>query len=97
MIDWNNIKQNTNINIIIIENNIQYNIVAELLDYDWSPHREPLLANIIIKETNEQFCNVGDILKLPIITKPNIQCILLAPKYMMPNNQIIKTINITLQ
>ena len=82
MIDWNKIDYNKELNIELIEGKNVVTLTAALVDYEWSPHRVPAIANVKI-------LNTGDVIKLPIITKDiDEPFIVLCPRPIKPCNQL---------
>jgi hypothetical protein len=89
MIDWNKIDYNKELNIELIEGENVVTLTATLIDYEWSPHRVPAIANIKILKTDDKRFNTGDVIKLPIITKDvDEPFMVLCPRPIKPSNQL---------
>ena len=76
-------------NIELIEGKNVVTLTAALVDYEWSPHRVPAIANVKILKTDDKRFNTGDVIKLPIITKDidepfSVWC----PRPIKPCNQL---------
>jgi hypothetical protein len=74
MIDWNKYNPGQKIELKIVENEKTYIIKTILDEYEWAPNRTPLLAIITVLETSKDGkWNLGDKIKLPIITDDNLE------------------------
>lgn len=89
MIDWNKIDYNKELNIELIEGENVVTLTVTLKEYEWSPHRVPALADIKILKTDDDRFKEGDIIRLPIITKDEIEpFIVFCPRHKKPSNEI---------
>jgi len=89
MIDWNKIDYNKELNIELIEGENVVTLTATLVDYEWSPSRIPAIANVKILKTDDKRFKIGDVIKLPIITKDVVEpFMVLCPRPIKPSNQL---------
>ena len=91
MIDWNTISVNQELSINIIENGRTYKLKGKLVQYEWSLHRIPVLANIQVIESDDIKLLYGDIIRLPMITNCEENSFLVScprPLQKKPANQI---------
>jgi hypothetical protein len=83
MIDWSNIKFNETLSMTIVDENITYDLKVKLIEYEYSLHRHPSIADVkIIESTDIEVYPISSIMRLPIETKDSIDFLLFAPIHM---------------
>lgn len=89
MIDWNKIDYNKELNIELIEGENVITLTVKLISYEWSPQRQPTIADIKIVKTDDKRFISGDILRLPIITRDIEESFMIScPRPIKPSNYI---------
>jgi hypothetical protein len=89
MINWNETPIGHEMGLVIIEDNlVQHSLVIVLKEYEWAPNREPYIANLEIVAADSQTLNVGNIIKLPLLTHEEEGFLVFSPYPKRPNNQI---------
>lgn len=80
MIDWSNFNFNQVLSMTIVDDNIKYDLKVKLVEYEYSLHRHPLIADVkIIESTDIEIYPVESVMRLPIQTKDYINFLLFAP------------------
>lgn len=99
MINWENYKFNEHHSVQIIDENKIFNLKVKMVEYEWSLHRKPYLADVQILESNDiEEYPLESIMRLPIETKDFVNFLLFAPCDMAPAREfkrkgIIKLLN----
>ena len=97
MINWENYKFNEEHNVQIIDEDQTFTLKVKLIEYEWSLHREPYLADLKVLETNEEtMYPLDSIMRLPIKTKDNVNFLLFSPIDMASAREFKRKGNITL-
>ena len=97
MINWEDYKFNDEHKVQITDEEQIFTLKVKLVEYEWSLHREPYIADLKIIETNnEEVYPVDSIMRLPIETKETVNFLLFAPCSMSPNRELKRKGNITL-
>jgi len=85
MINWEDYKFNQEHNVQIIDEKETFTLKVKMIEYEWSLHREPYLADLkVIATNNELIYPLESIMRLPIKTKDNVNFLLFAPIDMAP-------------
>ena len=80
MINWEDYKFNDEHNVQIIDENETFTLKIKMIEYEWSVHRKPYLADLkVIETTNETMYPLDSIMRLPINTEEKINFLLFAP------------------
>jgi hypothetical protein len=97
MINWEEYNFNEEHNLQIVDDNETFTLKVKMIEYEWSLHREPYLADLKVIETNnEEIYPLDSIMRLPIKTKDNVNFLLFAPCDMAPAREFKRKGNITL-
>ena len=89
MIDWSNFKFNQELSMTIVDDNIKYDLTVKLVEYEYSLHRHPMIADVkIVESTNDEMFPVDGIMRLPIETSDFINFLLFAPIAMAPAREL---------
>lgn len=65
-----------------------HSLVIILKEYEWAPNRTPFIADLEIVASDSSLLEVGDIIKLPILTHEEEGFLVFAPRKGQPNNEI---------
>ena len=80
MINWEEYKFNEEHNVQIVDGEETFTLKVKMIEYEWSLHRKPYLADVqIIESNNETIYPLESIMRLPIKTEENINFLLFAP------------------
>jgi len=97
MINWEEYNLNEEHNVQIIDEEQTFTLKVKLIEYEWSLHREPYLADLKVLETNDEtMYPLDSIMRLPIKTKDNVNFLLFSPIDMAPAREFKRKGNITL-
>lgn len=97
MINWVNYKFNEEHNLQIIDENETFNLKVKLVEYEWSLHRKPYIADLkVIETSDEETYPLDSIMRLPIETEDSVNFLLFAPIDMAPAREFKRKGNITL-
>ena len=70
MINWEKYDFNDEQEVQIVDGDKTFTLKVKLIEYEWSLHREPYLADLkVIETTNNEEYPLESILRLPIETK----------------------------
>ena len=88
MINWEEYDFNDEQEVQIVDGDKTFTLKVKLIEYEWSLHREPYLADLKVIETNnEKIYPLESIMRLPIKTKDNVNFLLFAPIDMAPTRE----------
>lgn len=92
MIDWNQFEFNKELDIFIIdEDNVRYDLIVEIVEYEYNLHRHPQLVNLKINKTsNEEIYPINSIMRLPIQSEVKVNFLLFAPCDKNPNRELTR-------
>lgn len=80
MINWQDYKFNQEHDVQIIDEEEIFTLRVKMIEYEWSIHREPYLADLQVIETNNELIYpLESIMRLPIRTQDNVNFLLFAP------------------
>lgn len=80
MINWEDYKFNEEHNVQIIDGEETFTLKVKMIEFEWSLHRKPYLADVqIIESNNEVVYPLESIMRLPIKTEEQINFLLFAP------------------
>jgi hypothetical protein len=97
MINWEQHDFNKERNVQIIDEDKTFNLKVKMVEYEWSLHRHPLLADIqVVESDNHEVYPLNSIMRLPIETKENLTFLLFAPNEKEPNRELKRKGNIIL-
>ena len=97
MINWEEHKFNEEHNVQIVDEDKTFNLKVKLIEYEWSLHREPYIADLkVIESSNEEEYPLESIMRLPIETKEYVNFLLFAPCDMSPGRELKRKGNFTL-
>jgi len=97
MINWVDYKFNEQHSLQIVDEENTFNLKVKIVEYEWSIHRHPLLADVqVIESDNIEVYPLNSIMRLPIETKDFVNFLLLAPIDMSPGRELKRKGNITL-
>ena len=97
MIDWSNFKFNQVLSMTVVDDNITYDLKVKLVEYEYSLHRHPLIADIkIVESTDIEIYPIESVMRLPIETKDFVNFLLFAPISMAPAREFKRKGFITL-
>ena len=89
MINWNDFKINHTYPLEVICTDLTCRLKVKLVEYEWSLHREPMLADLQVLETcDETVFPLNSILRLPIETTGFVNFLLFAPCHMSPGREL---------
>jgi len=89
MIDWSTYKFNQELSMTIVDENIKYDLTVKLVEYEYSLHRHPVIADVkIIKSTDDEMFPTNGIMRLPMETSDFINFLLYAPIAMAPAREL---------
>ena len=89
MIDWDAVNMHEELNISLIEvgSDFTHKLKAELEEYEWALNRTKYVAEIKVTESQSSFFEIGDIIKLPLITHEQEGFLVWAPRPGKPNRE----------
>lgn len=91
MVDWEDYQFNKELNISIILDNVKYDLIVKLIEYEYNLHREPQLAHLeIISSSDEESYPLKSIMRLPMKTEEDVNFLLFAPCDKNPNRELNK-------
>jgi len=97
MINWEHYDFNDEQEVQIIDGDKTFTLKVKLIEYEWSLHREPYLADLkVIETSNEEEYPLESIMRLPIETKDYVNFLLFAPTDKAPGRELKRKGNITL-
>lgn len=97
MIDWSNFNFNQVLSMTILDENIKYDLKVKLVEYEYSLHRHPLIADVqILESTNVEIYPLESVMRLPIETKDSVNFLLYAPTDKAPARELQRKGLITL-
>lgn len=97
MINWEEHKFNEEHNVQIVDENETFTLKVKLIEYEWSLHREPHIADLkVIETSDEEIYPLESVMRLPIETKDTVNFLLFAPIPMAPAREFKRKGNITL-
>jgi len=97
MINWEEVKFNQEFCIKIVDEDKQFDLKGMLVEYEWTLHREPHIADVKVIESNdEEIYPLDSIMRLPIETKEYVNFLLFAPCDKSPAREFKRKGNITL-
>ncbi len=97
MINWEDYNFNEEHNLQIVDGNETFTLKVKLVEYEWSLHREPYIADLkVIETSNEEMYPMDSVMRLPIETKDSVNFLLFAPCDMSPAREFKRKGNITL-
>ena len=97
MINWEDYKFNEEHLIQIIDDDKIFNLKVKMVEYEWSLHRHPLLADVKIINSNDiEEYPLDSIMRLPIETKDYVNFLLFAPCDKSPGRELKRKGNIKL-
>jgi hypothetical protein len=97
MINWEEYKFNEEHNVQIVDGENTFTLKVKMIEYEWSLHREPYIADLKVIETNDEtMYPLDSIMRLPIKTQDNVNFLLFAPIDMAPAREFKRKGNITL-
>lgn len=97
MINWLDLKFNQTLSMTIVNDNTIYDLKVKLVEYEYSVHRHPLIADVkIIESTDIETYPIDSIMRLPIETKDFVNFLLFAPIDMAPAREFKREGFITL-
>lgn len=89
MIDWSIYKFNQELSMTIVDDNIKYDLTVKLIEYEYSLHRHPMIADVkIIESTDVDMFPIQGVMRLPMETKDSINFLLYAPTDMAPAREL---------
>jgi hypothetical protein len=89
MIDWSIYKFNQELSMTIVDDNIKYDLTVKLIEYEYSLHRHPVIADVkIIESTDVDMFPIQGVMRLPMVTKDSINFLLYAPTDMAPAREL---------
>ncbi len=89
MIDWSTYKFNQELSMTIVDENIKYDLTVKLVEYEYSLHRHPVIADVkIIESTDDEMFPTNGIMRLPMETSDFINFLLYAPIAMAPAREL---------
>jgi hypothetical protein len=89
-INWKELPMNSKLNLLLLEDDFTEHTIEVLIkEYEWLPTREPYIVDLEVTNIiNSNKLNVGNILRLPILTHQEEGFLVFAPYNLHPNNQI---------
>ena len=97
MIDWSNFKFNQVLSMTVVDDNITYDLKVKLVEYEYSLHRHPLIADVkILESTDIETYPIESVMRLPMETKDFVNFLLFAPISMAPGREVKRKGFITL-
>lgn len=97
MINWEEYKFNEEHCVQIVDGDKTFILKVKIVEYEWSLHRHPLLADVKVIESNDiETYPIDSIMRLPIETKDFVNFLLFAPCDMSPNREFKRKGTITL-
>lgn len=92
MVDWLNYKFGDKVEITILDDNLEYSLTIEVVEFEYNLHRHPHLVHLkVVKTNDEEVYPIGSILRLPVDTKDNVNFLLFAPIQQFPNRELKRT------
>ena len=89
MVNWLNYKFGEDIKITILDENTEYSLIVEIIEYEYSLHRHPHLVDLkVVKTNNDEVYPIGSILRLPVETKDTVNFLLFAQNQQFPNREL---------
>lgn len=89
MINWEEVKIGSDLGLYLTEaDGTQHNIVVTLKEYEWLPTRVPYIADLEIVAVHSDKLDVGNIIRLPLLTHEEERFLIFASYYGHPNHQI---------
>jgi len=86
MINWEDYKFNEELSLQIIDDELTFKLKVKIIEYEWSLHRHPFLADIqIVESDNHEVYPLNSIMRLPLETKETFTFLLFAPNEKEPN------------
>ncbi len=90
MINWDNYRIGDVLNLIIKCDDEETKLSVEIIEFEWFPHpRKPIIADVEVIQTddNKQW-SVGNVMRLPLITKDDeFKFLVKCPTPMHPNDE----------
>ena len=89
MVNWSNYKFGEDIKITILDENTEYSLTVEVVEYEYNLHRHPHLVDLkVVRTNNDEVYPIGSILRLPVDTKDTVNFLLFAPNQQFPNREL---------
>lgn len=97
MINWEEYDFNEEHSVKIVDGENTFNLKVKVIEYEWSLHRKPYIADVQVVESNDvEEYPLNSIMRLPLKTEDFINFLLFAPCHMSPARELKRKGFITL-